>query len=98
MAMAVTFTTFNGRIVSETRNGVHGDYLTNTSGNTIGLWNAVIADSSGERSWSGGSSSPFRGFEIPNPQEGGDRTETATAEVTETMICNSLLRDLEEMR
>jgi RHS repeat-associated protein len=46
MAMAVTYTNFNGRIVSETRNGVHSDYLPDTNGNTIGLMNAahVITD------------------------------------------------------
>jgi RHS repeat-associated protein len=46
MALAVTYTNFNGRIVSETRNGVHSDYLRSTNANTIGLVNAahVITD------------------------------------------------------
>jgi hypothetical protein len=41
MAMSVTYTNFNGGIVSETRNGVHSDYLPNTNANTIGLMNAA---------------------------------------------------------
>jgi hypothetical protein len=90
MAMRITYTTFNGKIFSETRNGVQSDYLTDTSGNPIGFMNAAHEVWSGWQSWGCGNGAPSTEFE--------NDTSQSTAERTDTKILNSIINHLEESR
>jgi RHS repeat-associated protein len=82
MPMAVTYTTLDGEIISETRNGVESDYLPDPLGNTVALTNSSQAKTDTWTFWPYGEVQSHVGSSVTPYTYGGTlgyRTDVASS-------------------